>query len=139
MILENVYELSNIEIHEYCLLNTKTGKKIFYDKKSNPYFTGLYFRRNNIFFAIFPTLLGPKIYYNGEVYLIKKNLVISFKKNDRKREFCICDYNIIIKYRESPYIDIDVWSEEIDVDLFYMIEKLYKTDEFYKKFTLIQN
>lgn len=29
----------------------------------------------------------------------------------------------------------DVWSDENDVDLFYQIEQMYKTDDYYIKFT----
>ncbi len=29
----------------------------------------------------------------------------------------------------------DIWSNEIDVDLFYLIEKSYKSKEFYVKYT----
>ena len=60
---------------------------------------------------------------------------ISLKKMGKQREFCIEEYHICIKYRTSPYIGFDVWSDEEDVDLFYQIEQSYKNDEYYKKFT----
>ena len=52
-----------------------------------------------------------------------------------REEFRIEEYNICIKYRTSPYIGFDVWSDQEDVDLFYQIEQSYKNDEYYKKFT----
>ncbi|MBD5136845.1 MAG: hypothetical protein HDT39_12910 [Lachnospiraceae bacterium] len=68
-------------------------------------------------------------------YPLNKNLHISLTKAENFREFCIEEYNICIKYRTSPYIGFDVWSDAEHVDLFYQIEQLYKDDEYYKKFT----
>lgn len=130
-----IYELSNLEIKEYCMLNIKTGEMIFSDQKSNPKFTGLYFRDEITFFAIYPTKLGPEIYYNGNVYPIHKKLSISLKKNNKNREFCIYDYGINIKYKESSYIGVDVWSDEEDVDLFFMIQQRYQSNDFYEQYT----
>lgn len=42
----------------------------------------------------------------------------------------------IEKYRTSPYIEFDVWSDEEDVDLFYQIEQSYQNDDYYKRFTI---
>lgn len=42
----------------------------------------------------------------------------------------------IEKYRTSPYIGFDVWSDEEDVDLFYQIEQSYQNDDYYKRFTI---
>ena len=67
---------------------------------------------------------------------INKNLLISLIKNGKRRKFVIKDYNIEINYTESPYIGFDIWSDEIDVDLFYMIEQSYKNDDFYEMYTL---
>jgi len=131
-----IIELSNIEIYEHCILDIRTGKKDFNkDKKKFPYFTGLYFKDNNTFFAIYPTKSGPIMYYAGKEYSLNKDLHIKLTKMGEWREFCIEDYDIHIKYRTSKYIGFDVWSEEEDVDLFYQIEKYYKSDEYYKKFT----
>ena len=47
-----------------------------------------------------------------------------------KKTYIICN-----KYRTSPYVGFDVWSDEKDVDLFYQIEQSYKDNEYYKKFT----
>lgn len=74
------------------------------------------------------------MYYEGKEYPLKKNLHISLIKTEKLREFFIEEYNICIKYRTSPYIGFDVWSNEEDVDLFYQIEQSYKNDEYYKKF-----
>ena len=44
-----IIELSNIEIHEHCMLNRMTGKREYNKgKKQIPYFTGLYFKGDNI-------------------------------------------------------------------------------------------
>lgn len=75
------------------------------------------------------------MYYGGNEYPLNKKLHIKLRKMGEWREFCIEDYDIHIKYRTSKYIGFDVWSEEEDVDLFYQIEKYYKSDEYYKKFT----
>lgn len=39
-----------------------------------------------------------------------------------------------IHYFESPYIGMDVWSDEEDVDLFYQIAKFYRDEEYYKDY-----
>lgn len=133
---ENIIELSNIEIYEYCTLNIKTGEKEYYKaKKKIPYFTGFYYKHDDIFFALYPTVNGPIMYYEGKEYPLKKDLHISLLKMERLRVFSIKEYNICIKYSTSPYIGFDVWSEEIDIDLFYQIKQLYKNDDYYKKFT----
>lgn len=129
-------ELSNIEIYEHCMLNISTGEKEYNKgKKQIPYFTGLYFKDNDTFFALYPTENGPVMYYREKEYPLNKNLHISLTKAENFREFCIEEYNIRIKYRTSPYIGFDVWSDEEHVDLFYQIEQFYKDDEYYKKFT----
>lgn len=134
--MDNLVELTNVEINEYCILNKETGEKKFSNTKNNHGFTGLFFRDELTFFAIYPTDSGPKIFYMGNEYKISKDLSISLYKQDKCRKFSISDYNILIEYTESPYIGIDVWSEEIDVDLFYMIEQRYKSDEFYKQYSI---
>lgn len=131
-----IIELSNIEIYEHCILDIRTGKKDFNkDKKKIPNFTGLYFKDEKNFFAIYPTENGPIMYYGDKEYPLNKKLHIKLKKMGDWREFSIEDYDIHIRYRTSKYIGFDVWSEEEDVDLFYQIEKYYKSDEYYKKFT----
>ena len=89
-----------------------------------------------IFFAIFPTEKGPVIYYQGNQFQINRSLSISLVKRGENRKFIILDYGIKVDYKESPYIGFDVWSDEIDVDLFYMIEQSYKSDSFYERYTL---
>lgn len=128
-------ELSNYEIAEYCELNIQTGKKRLSKTKKVPGFTGLYYKNDFCFFAIYPTKYGPEIYYHGKQYVIKKDLAISLSKNGKRRQFTIIEYGIVINYTESPYIGLDVWSDEIDVDLFYMIVQSYKSNSFYEKYT----
>lgn len=135
--MDNSVELANVEVNEYCILNKETGEKKFSDRKNDRGFTGLYFRDELTFFAIYPTDIGPTIYYMGREYKISKDLSISLDKKGTCRKFSISEYNILIDYKESPYLGIDVWSEEIDVDIFYMIEQRYKTDEFYRQYTTI--
>lgn len=131
-----VIELSNLEIYEICILNVKTGEKEFNKgKKQIPCYTGSYFRDEKTFFALYPTEKGPIMYYEGIEYPLKKDLHIRLKKEGKSREFCIEEYNICINYFASPYIGMDVWSEEKYVDLFYQIEQSYKKDEYYEKFT----
>lgn len=86
------------------------------------------------FFAIYPTEKGPIMYYEGNEYALNKKLHITLKKNGKNRTFRIDEYNIRIDYFESPYIGMDVWSDEEDVDLFYQIAKFYRDDEYYKKY-----
>ena len=133
---KNVIELSNIEIYEHCILNLRTGEKEYnIGKKKIPHFTGVYFKDENTFFALYPSEDGPMMYYQEKEYQLKKDLHIFIKKMGDWREFSIQEYEINIKYRTSKYIGFDVWSEEEDVDLFYQIEQSYKKEEYYRKFT----
>lgn len=135
---KKIVELSNIEIHEHCLLNIETGEKKYNkDDKKVPYFTGYYFRDKATFFALYSTEKGPMMYYEGKEYRLKKELHISLVKKERWREFRIDEYDIHIVYQSSQYIGFDVWSEEEDVDLFFQIEQFYKDDEYYKKFMTV--
>jgi hypothetical protein len=132
----NCIELANLEIKEYCMLDKNTGAKEFYKTAKYSGFTGLYFKDDNNFMAIYPTQNGPAMYYKGKEYAITSSLNISLQKNGRNRSFRINEYNIKIDYMESPYLDFDNWSKEEDVDLFFMIEQNYKKTGFYKKYTL---
>lgn len=134
--MDKIIGISNIEIYEFCKLNLETGEKKFYDDYSEfEEFDGFYFKDRETFFVIFASDKGPKLYFKGNKYQLRKDLHISLKKRDTTREFSIEEYSIFIKYCVSPYIGFDVWSEEGDVDLFYQIEQSYKNDEYYKKFT----
>ena len=62
------------------------------------------------------------MYYEGKQYPLRKDLHIKVIKQGELREFFIDEYNIDIKYRTSKFIGLDVWSTEMDVDLFYQIE-----------------
>jgi len=134
--MENVIELTNIEINECCTLDKDTKKMTLYrgDKKI-PGFTGIYFRDEKTFFGLYPTENGPVAWYDGKEYPIIKDLTISVKKKGDDRTFSIEEYGISIDYLKSPFIGFDSWSTEIDVDLFIMIEQKYKTDEFYEGYT----
>ena len=134
--MSNVHELANVEIHEYCTLNVESGEKRFSKRKSNPCVTGLFFKNGATFLGLYRSSLGPKIYYDGKEYVIRKDLSISLTKDGKYRRFCIQEYGISIEYEESPYIGMDVWSEEIDVDLFAMITQKYQSDNFYKQYTI---
>lgn len=128
-------ELKHIEIGECCMLNCITGEKFFYKKPIKNEFTGLYFRDESQFFAIYPTDKGPMMYYENKEYPLLPNLNIFVNKMGDWREFCIKEYDINIRYRTSKYIGFDVWSEEEDVDLFYQIAQSYKCESYHKKFT----
>lgn len=132
----NMIEIKNIEIYEYCLLNTVTGDKEFLEKPISKGFKGSYFRDKNTFFAIYPTMSGPHIFYKDVNYGIDKKLTIILKVDGINRNFKIIEYDMDINYIESKYMGIDSWSEEADVDVFYMIAQNYKEDNFYNKFTL---
>lgn len=134
--MDRTIRISNIERYEFCKLNLETGEKNFYNDYSEfEEFDGFYFNDKENFFTIYASDKGPRIYFQGNEYLLRKDLHISLKKIGAKRKFCIEEYNICIQYRASPYIGFDVWSDEKDVDLFYQIEQSYKSDEYYKKFT----
>lgn len=135
--MDGLIELANVENCEYCMLSLESGETKFYkDGKKVSGFTGLYYRNNHVFFAIFPTKKGPEIYYKNRIYPILKSLEIVLNKNGEEREFIIKDYGIKIKYTVSPYIGFDVWSNERDVDLFYQIKESYRDDKYYELFTL---
>jgi hypothetical protein len=125
-----------VEINEYCMLNITKNNKEFYEKPRQKGFTGLYFKDDSIFFGLYPTKSGPMIYFEKKEYPISKKLNITLQKNNKDRKFKIVDYEIEIDYIESIYLNWDTWSEEEDVDLFYMIEHNYKLDSFYERFTL---
>ena len=56
-------------------------------------------------------------------------------KNDYNHStFIIEDYNVEIHYEKSKFIGLDCWSQEDDVDLFYIITESYKKDIFYEEF-----
>lgn len=131
-------ELKNVEIGEYCTLDVSTGRKDFYKKSKIQDFTGLYYRDKYNFFGIYPSYLGPIMYYQGKEYQLFPYLHITVKKMGDWRIFNIEEYNIHIRYRTSKYIGFDVWSQEEDVDLFYQIEQSYKKQEYYDKFTKIE-
>lgn len=129
-------EVNDIEISEYCKIDIETGKKEFYKGYSPfPRISGLYFKDEKTFFALYPTEKGPMMYYEEVEYPLHKNLHINLVVTEPWRTFSIEEYGIYIRYRTSKYLGFDVWSEEEDVDLFYQIMKYYKDDEFYKKYT----
>ena len=132
------HELTNLEIPiEYCMLDVVTGNQTFYRGNSKiPGFTGLYFRDDSTFFAIYPTEHGPTVFFGGKEYAINEALTITLSKDGQSRTFRIDDYGIVISYMTSPYIGFDIWSDEIDVDLFFMIAQRYKDQDFYDRYTL---
>ena len=134
--MKGLVELMNYEIYEFCMLNKSIGKVEFYKKQNYSGFTGLYFKDDTTFFAIYPTENGPIAYYKAKEYEINPNLTISLMKSGKNRKFCIKEYNIEIDYIESPYIGFDCWSGEIDVDLFFMIAETYTNQDFYEQYTL---
>lgn len=134
--MSNKIELKNLELYEFCMLDKITGEVIFYKNSEIKGFTGLYFRDSSNFLGIYPSKDGPIIYYKGKEYNINPNLSISLTKHGKERKFTIRDYDIEIDYIESPYIGLDSWSDEVDVDLLYMIQQSYEDSSFYDKFTL---
>ena len=136
MIMNKIVELFNVEIYRCCKLDLSTGQKIYcHPSEKTKGFTGLYYEDDNNFFAIYPTTSGPIMYYKGIEYPLNKDLHIKVTKDGKHREFFIEEYGIDIKYLTSKYLDFDIWSTEMDVDLFYQIEQSYKDNEYYKKFT----
>lgn len=131
-----IIELANVEIHEYCLLNLDTFKIEFSNKSIQKGFTGLYYKDDYTCFALYPSIKGPTIFYKEKEYLLNKELTVTLKKEGKKRQFTIAEFNIEIDYMESPYIGFDAWSDEIDVDLFYLITQKYTYNSFYDQYTL---
>lgn len=130
-------ELSSTEDGTCCRLNIISGEKTFFSwKELKGTSEGFYYYDGTIFFALIESKEGPQMYYEGRLYPLSKELNIRISKMEENRTFVIEEYGICIQYVESKYIGFDVWSKEIDVDLFYMIEQLYKTEDFYKKFTV---
>ena len=128
-------ELKNLEIYELCMLDEESGEMSFYKEKKIKGYTGLYFKDENAFFGFYPSGGGIAIYYKGKKYPLTSELTISLTKQGKSRTFRIDDYNIEINYTESPYIGFDVWSDEIDVDLFYLISQRYKEQAFYDQYS----
>ena len=130
-------EVANIEIfNEYCVIDKESGEVVFSNTSQVPGFTGLYFKDDSTFFAIYPTEHGPTVFFGGKEYAINEALTITLSKDGQSRTFRIDDYGIVISYLTSPYIGLDCWSDEIDVDLFFMIEQRYKNQDFYDQYTL---
>ena len=145
--MRKILELSNIEKPiEHCTLNVSTSDTTFYrGNKKVSGFTGFYHCEDHGFsippngtkiFALYPTKFGSVIYYEGREYEMNRNLNIKLVKKENKRVFFIRNYHIKVNYMESRYIGLDNWSDELDVDLFFMIEQSYKKDSFYKGYTL---
>jgi len=132
------YELTNLErLFECCTLDVATNNQTFYEGyKKSPGFTGLYFKDDNTFFAVYPTVDGPTVFFGGKEYAINEALTITLSKDGQSRTFRIGDYGIVISYSKSPFIGLDCWSDEIDVDLFFMIAQRYKDQDFYDQYTL---
>jgi len=124
--------LSNVEIFEYCEFD-RSIKKIVSMKKERPdKIDGLFFRQGEIFVALYWYNARPVLFFEGKEYMLNKNLNIQLEKDDHKRVFKIIDYEMEVHYKESKYINMDDWSNEIDIDLFCKIIESYKTDEFYE-------
>ncbi len=130
-----VVELMNIEKYEFCILDLKLNKVTIVSQKSSTKFTGLYYKNDECFFAIFPTSGGPYIYYNKKIYPITKELIIEYIDLENKGIFKIKDYNMEIKYNYSKYLDFDSWSQKEDIDIFYKIFSNYKMDSFYQLYS----
>ena len=134
--MDKFVELANVEINEYCLLNITKNSKEFYKEPKQKGFTGLFFKDSNTFLGLYPTLSGPRIYFRGKEYAITPEVDIELMKSEKNRTFIIPEYEIQIDYIESAFLNWDAWSEEADVDLFYMLRQSYKEADFYNKFTL---
>lgn len=129
-------ELTNVECVEYCLLDLETGHKEFYRNNALiDEFSGLFYKTDELFLGLFPTIEGPMLYYNSRIYPIYRDLIIELKEDDNSGEFRIVDYGIDIKYDYSKFLGFDVWSNKEDIDLFYIIYNKYKTDSFYRQYT----
>lgn len=131
-------ELINCEIYEFCMLDIVTGDVQYHKppKILEEGYRGTYFKDDNTFFALYSSVDGPKIFYGNKEYAIVPQLTIVLLKEAKQRCFIIEEYNIQIHYQASKYLNLDVWSTEMDVDVFYNIEQSYKAEEFYEKYTL---
>ena len=129
-------ELTNIECLEYCLLDLKTGHKKFYRNNSLvDEFSGVFYKTDDLFVGLFPTIEGPVFYHNNNLYPIRRDLNIELVEGDNSGEFRIPEYEIDIKYDYSKFLGFDVWSNKEDVDIFFIIYSKYKTDSFYRQYT----
>ena len=137
MLGKPLIELANAEVYyEYCALNVATNEITFLRTSEVSGLGGLYFRDYRTFFALYATSEGPTIYYGGKEYRITPNLNISLVKNGGNCRFFIEDFKVVVDYAESPFIGLDGWSYEIDVDLFIRIKQQYKEQSFYERYTL---
>ncbi len=129
--------LINYEVKEFCSLNRKTGcVKYYTEREEAPEVLGMYFRNEDIFFALYPSEEGPRLFFENREYSISRDLTITLDRQSPRRRFCIVEYGIQIEYDKSPYIEWDTWSEEKYVDLFFRIEQDYMDSSFYEIFTL---
>ena len=138
--MKKIIELARYATTENCTLNKETGEMNFSRTSNLKGFTGLYYRDDNYFFGIYPTEDGPIAYFEGKEYKVHRDLDIQYIRSGKDRKFKIVDYNIEIDYTEMDRLGWDLsWLEEDEVDLFCMIEKRYKGQEFYEQYTLGAN
>ena len=132
----NGVKLANIEIAEHCYLDIQKKYIEFIPGFGNTRgFSGLYYRHEDLFFALLKTKQGPTMYYREALYLVKPELHIELVCEENSRVFRVQEYSISISYPTSKYIDFDIWSTEDDVDLFAQIFHGYQTEDFYKRYT----
>ena len=140
-------ELASYSVYEHCKFDRSQNPTEYYRSRLiSGEHTGLYYRGDaprflrsphddKTFFALYPSPDGPMIFFEGKNYRLHKDLDIQVHKDGKKRRFEIQDYGISINYPEADDIRFDIWSDEIDLDLFYKIEQQYKDDDFYKRYT----
>jgi len=129
-------ELANLELNNYCMLNEDTGEVCFYREKQIEGYTGVCFKYQNIFLGMYPSDGGVAIYYEKKKYPLTSDLTISLTKNGKHRTFRIEEYGIEINYTASPFIDTEFWlTEEIDLDLLFIISERYKEQAFYDQYS----
>jgi hypothetical protein len=135
---KRIIDLKNVDlsISNY-LLNIATGEREFYKgKNKTPNFHGVFFEDEKTFFALYSSISGPKIFYQGKEYDINKELNVCLTDRDGAHKFTISEYGINIVYKDSDLLDWDWWSTRDGIDIFYILDRDYKTDEFYDWYTL---
>lgn len=122
----------------FCEFHQTNGEfrlfEIHYNGTNYPKVNGHFFFNDIDFVALYSRNNKVKLFYQKE-FDIHKGLTIKLVKNDYNHStFIIEDYNVEIHYEKSKFIGLDCWSQEDDVDLFYIITESYKKDIFYEEF-----
>ena len=118
--------LKNWERHEIAEFSRNAGVVRYCKPQKKT--VGFYFKQNENFLALYfaEDINEVVMFFKGDEYRLHDKLDISWHKHGKDRIFKVANYNIEIHYKESEFLDMDVWSTEIDVDLLFKIFSHYK-------------